>query len=228
MPISISSKLLDPYNSFEFLGFPNHTFSDPIPNFSNFLLDSESIELLNDFKINTIDSILAKLDMIDSDIFLDFNSIHSQKVEYHGEISYVRRANLVIRLSGKRILLRNIQFIKHMTRKGTKSSLFEFRIDFTKEKIPSYIPEFKELFAFLQQHDLIYRGLFLIGNESVPVAGIEVGITETVNKYFISFFDKGNKKNAKRYTEAFQLVDNFRDLLIQAVRIEKGDALNVH
>lgn len=59
VPISISSKLLDPYNSFEFLGFPNHTFSDPIPNFSNFLLDSESVELLNDFKINTIDSILA-------------------------------------------------------------------------------------------------------------------------------------------------------------------------
>lgn len=227
MTIEISTELMRPHHSYEFIGWPKRTFEEPPTDFSAFFNSIDSEDPIKQLKIPLFDEIFTELDLVDRTTFLEFDGRNVRKVEYHGEISYIRRATLQIEYKGKWILLKNIQFIKHMRRVGHESAIFEFKVDFREDLINKSIPEFVELRDYLAQQSAAYRGIFLIGNELVPNAENKSLVQNTVNKYFLSFFDKSIKEE-RRYTEAFEAIDKHEEELKTAVREDKGDVLNVN
>lgn len=113
-----------------------------------------------------------------------------------------------------------------MSRSNHDTSIFEFRVDLREDLINKSIPEFRELRNFLEKRSVAFRGLFLTGNNPVPNRGTNRFITETVNKYFLCFFEKG-VTNENRYSEAFETIRVTKFELLLAVHVSKGDELNV-
>lgn len=226
MTISISTTLLEPYNSYEFRNLPKESFKGAATNFSRFPTGLDSEEELKELRLAILESVFKELDRIDHAIFLDFDNKNIQKREYHGEITYIKQSDLTINYRRKIIFLKKIRFIKHMSRSNYDTSIFEFRVDLREDLINKSIPEFRELRNFLEKRSVAFRGLFLTGNNPIPNRGTNRFITETVNKYFLCFFEKG-VTSENRYSEAFEMIKVHKFELLLAVHVNKGDELNV-
>ena len=226
MTINVSPALLEPYNSYEFRNLPKESFRGASTEFSRFPTGLDSEEELEELKLAIHESVFKELDRIDHAIFSDFDNKNIQKREYHGEITFIKKSDLTINYRGKIIFLKKIRFIKHMSRSNHDTSIFEFRIDLREDLINKSIPEFSELRNFLRKRSVAFRGLFLIGNNPVPNRRANRFITETVNKYFLCFFDKGITSE-NRYSEAFEMIRVHKFELLLAVHVSKGDELNV-
>ena len=226
MTISISTTLLEPYNSYEFRNLPKESFKGAATNFSRFPTGLDSEEELKELRLAILESVFKELDRIDHAIFLDFDNKNIQKREYHGEITYIKQSDLTINYRRKIIFLKKIRFIKHMSRSNYDTSIFEFRVDLREDLINKSIPEFTHLRNFLKKRSVAFRGIFLTGNNPVLNRGTNRFITETVNKYFLCFFEKG-VTSENRYSEAFEMIRVHKFKLLLAVHVNKGDELNV-
>lgn len=216
----VSNKLIDPYFSYEFKGINLSYFSGFNLNFANFMNSYYDSEITQKVKEGIMLSVFDLLDTLPAEGFLNFERDAKSEIELHQAKSYVKFFDLLIAIDEKTIVMENAKFLKKMYRGETNVFLYEFRVDLKAQTARQF--GLNELYQDLLKTPIVYRGLFLTGENKVHFNN--EARFDTVKKYFICFFNKG--LDIKFYNESFNYIDNERSALRTAVHKE-GDDLNV-